>query len=381
MFKNGLSILSMIVLSLSCQTEDNIQKLPLDALIRDHQALILAVYEDSLSKVRNLDLRINAMIDQPSQSNLDQAREAWLEARLFYLQSEVFRFYDGPIDQIEGLINAWPLDEMQIDYVQGDVTTGLINDMSIIISEQSILDLNELQGEKDIKTGFHAIEFLLWGQDLDRFGPGNRSVVDFQIGIGQNADRRVTYLRIISSLLVKHLEQLVQAWLPLDGVKTRFDIQDVNDSFRDILTGMIVLSGFETGGERLQAALDSKEQEDEHSCFSDNTHIDMIQNIQGIKNVFLGIYQRADGRKITGTGIQTILDIVNPKASQSINQLIEESLAYAQSLEIPFDQEIALDNPNGNRRVSTLIVSLRNLENQLQSVFQSLQFTLPIETE
>jgi putative iron-regulated protein len=297
------------------------------------------------------------------------------------LQSEVFRFYDGPIDQIEGLINAWPLDEMQIDYVQGDVTTGLINDMSIIISEQSILDLNELQGEKDIKTGFHAIEFLLWGQDLDRFGPGNRSVVDFQIGIGQNADRRVTYLRIISSLLVKHLEQLVQAWLPLDGVKTRFDIQDVNDSFRDILTGMIVLSGFETGGERLQAALDSKEQEDEHSCFSDNTHIDMIQNIQGIKNVFLGIYQRADGRKITGTGIQTILDIVNPKASQSINQLIEESLAYAQSLEIPFDQEIALDNPNGNRRVSTLIVSLRNLENQLQSVFQSLQFTLPIETE
>ncbi len=231
MFKNGLSILSIIVLSLSCQTEDNVQKLPLDALIRDHQALILAVYEDSLSKVRNLDLRINAMIDQPSQSNLDQAREAWLEARLFYLQSEVFRFYDGPIDQIEGLINAWPLDEMQIDYVQGDMSTGLINDRSIIISEQSILDLNELQGEKDIKTGFHAIEFLLWGQDLDRFGPGNRSAVDFQIGIGQNADRRVTYLRIISSLLVKHLEQLVQAWLPLDGVKTRFDLQDVNDSF------------------------------------------------------------------------------------------------------------------------------------------------------
>ena len=50
---------------------------------------------------------------------------------MVYSPTEVFRFYGGPIDDDngpEGLLNAWPLDEVFIDYVLGNPDAGIIND-------------------------------------------------------------------------------------------------------------------------------------------------------------------------------------------------------------------------------------------------------------
>src|SRR5690606_25821877 len=83
-----------------------------------------AAYADSVSEAKRLDSSIEAFLAAPSASTLDSARKVWRDAREPYGQTEVFRFYDGPIDHPEtgpeGLINAWPLDEAYIDYVEGD---------------------------------------------------------------------------------------------------------------------------------------------------------------------------------------------------------------------------------------------------------------------
>ena len=81
-------------------------------------------YEASLDSATELDAAIDAFLADPTEETLEAAKQAWLAARDDYGLTEAFRFYGGPIDNEtdgpEGLINAWPLDEVYIDYVEGD---------------------------------------------------------------------------------------------------------------------------------------------------------------------------------------------------------------------------------------------------------------------
>jgi len=138
---------------------------------------------------------INAFLANPSAETQQTAQKAWRAAREFYGTTEAFRFYGGPIDDDngpEGRINAWPMDESFVDKVEGNAEAGLINDRSFAISKEAIAGQNERGGEENIATGYHAIEFLLWGQDLRTTGPGNRAFTDFVDGKAPNADRRLS---------------------------------------------------------------------------------------------------------------------------------------------------------------------------------------------
>ena len=346
--------------------------------ISSYGAIVHASYADSLEAAKDMDAAIESFLDDPSEETLDAARQSWLEAREPYLQTEVYRFYDGPIDNPdngpEGMINAWPLDEAYIDYTIDDPSSGIINDPDVEISADSLMALNEQGGEKNIATGFHAIEFLLWGQDQNDDGPGNRSYTDYVVADGDgHADRRALYLRTVSGLLVEHLQGLVDEWkADEDNYRADFEKLEPKVGLGRILTGMINLSGFETGGERLQAALDSGSQEDEHSCFSDNTHRDMIQDIQGILNVWEGRYVGADRDEVEGVSVESIVRQVDAELAEEVEDKIQESLELANDLETPFDQEIAPDNEAGNERVSKLVTSLQAVEGALQDAFEKL---------
>src|SRR5439155_5439287 len=191
--------------------------------------------------------------------------EAWLAARVPYSQTEVCRFYDGPIDQLEGAVNAWPIDENYIDYVADNPEAGVINAVSTFpaVSRELILSLNEKEGKKNVSTGFHAIEFLLWGQDMSATGPGDRPWSDYASG-GRNADRRRQYLRIVTDLLVENLQTVAAAWT--DGnrgnYRSEFLAMDPDAALANILKGMGALSGPEVAGERMTVPYETKEQED-----------------------------------------------------------------------------------------------------------------------
>jgi putative iron-regulated protein len=234
-----------------------------------------------------LNTSLKTLVMDPSEANLEAAKQAWLASREPYLQTEVYRFYDGPIDHPEdgpeGLINAWPLDENYIDYVDGMPTAGIINGDGVI-DAATLEGLNEQGGEANIATGYHAVEFLLWGQDLSDDGNGGQrphtDYVTDDTGTAANQDRRGLYLTVVGDMLVDHIGSVHGHWMENGQYRADFVAsENTADSIRKILTGMIVLSGFETGGERLKAALDSGNRDDEHSCFSDNTHRDMIQDV------------------------------------------------------------------------------------------------------
>lgn len=346
--------------------------------------IVHASYEDSLASARALDVTIDALIATPNADTLEAARQAWLASREPYLQTEVYRFYDGPIDNPEdgpeGLLNAWPLDEAYIDYVQDNATAGIVNNTEIAITGDQLMALNEEGAEENISTGYHAIEFLLWGQDLDDNGPGARPFTDYLtdgMGTAENQDRRATYLKTASTLMLGNLEDLVAAWAPgVDNYRAEFVGADAREGLRRVLTGMIILSGFETGGERLQTALDSGDQEDEHSCFSDNTHRDMVQDVRGVSNVYFGSYSRLDNSMVGGSGIRDIVRAANPDLAARLETEIKASLAAAEALQPPFDQELQTDA--GRARIQTLIDALRTQEDSLEEVFTLFGLSIPV---
>lgn len=341
------------------------------ALAEGYASIVIASMADSLAAAEDLEATLGALAATPTEATLTAAQAAWRASREPYLQTEVYRFYDGPIDNPddgpEGYINAWPLDEQHIDAVAGDPDAGIINGDDELTAAL-LLAANEAGGEKNIATGFHAIEFLLWGQDRDPAGPGDRPAADFQPGGGglPHADRRALYLTTAGGLLVDHLDQVHRAWD--GGAYGQAWGDDPDAALEAILTGMIVLSGFETGGERLQASLDSGDQEDEHSCFSDNTHRDMVQDVRGVQNVWRGSYTRTEGGVVSGVGLRAVVAAHDPDLAAALDAQIDESLALAEALRPPYDQEIAPGSP-GNARVEALITSLRAQEQLLFEVF------------
>ena len=131
------------------------------------------------------------------------------------------------------------------------------------------------------------------------------------------------------------------------------------ESVRKMFVGLGSLSRGELAGERLEVALASQDQEDEHSCFSDNTHRDVVANAKGIQNVWLGEYKRADGSTLSGASLRDLVAAKNPALAERTTKQIAASVAAAEGIQAPFDREIvgAKDAP-GRLRVQKTIDSL-----------------------
>ncbi|OSZ71399.1 imelysin family protein [Hydrogenophaga sp. IBVHS1] len=326
----------------------------------NYAALVHANYSDTLAGAQEMQAAIAAFVAAPSADGLAAARKAWLSARESYGQTEAFRFYGGPIDDDkgpEGQINAWPLDEAYVDYVQGKPKAGLVNDAKFKITKANLVKFNERGGEENISSGWHAVEFLLWGQDLSETGPGNRSFEDYVDGKTPNADRRRQFLTVATSLLVDDLASVTEAWAPgQKNYRARFE-KGGKESVRKIIVGLGSLSRGELAGERMEVALNSQDQEDEHSCFSDNTHRDIVTNATGIQNVWLGQYKKRDGSLVQGPGVRDLVAAKKADLAEKTSALLAASVAAAESIPAPFDRAIGKGTA-GRPAVEKTIASL-----------------------
>ncbi|MCC6137190.1 MAG: iron-regulated protein [Bdellovibrionaceae bacterium] len=314
-------------------------------------------YSDTLKKAQALNTALHTLVKNPSEATQEAAKAAWMEARTAYSPTEVFRFYGGPIDSEtgpEGLLNAWPLDEVYIDYVLGSPNSGIINDLLLYpsITKELLRDLNEKEGEKNISTGFHAIEFLLWGQDLNSNGPGKRKFTDFVVGTGKNADRRTQYLLIVSEMIVEDIQTLVAAWDLKD--KSSYGAQFVaptntKESLKKILLAAYTLAAEELSQERMFVAYDTQQQEDEHSCFSDTTHMDIYYNYQGIQNV-MNLFVNDLSSK-------------NTQLQQNLSLQMATLENQTANFPAPFDQAIL--DPNKRPQILEIIQNLENLGEEI----------------
>ncbi|MGJ8744500.1 imelysin family protein [Polaribacter sp.] len=344
--KLSLLLLVSIIIT-SCSNNEN--DLPTDVVtkadfIENYATIASTNYADTYNTAVAMQSKINAFIAAPTEATLAEARTSWLYARDFYGQTEAYREANGPIDNedllaTEGQINAWPLDEGYIDYVfnttGGIVQNGLVGDTTFDLTEANIIAKNEDGKDDNISTGWHAIEFLLWGQDSnyndvtltdDYSTSGNRSYTDYTTA--DFADRRATYLQIVTDLLINDLNDLNTTWAVGGSYRTTFEALDEDAALTNILNGIGFISNGEVALERLDPAIDEG-QENEHSCFSDNTNQDMWANVNGINNIIIGSYTTESGEIVSGVSLidlttqlnTTIGSALDTKASETIFKL------------------------------------------------------------
>jgi len=362
-----------------------------------------ATFEDALQTAKKLDKSIANLLASPSEKTLAQAKTAWKAARVPYQQSEVFRFGNTIVDDWEGQLNAWPLDEGLIDYVDDasyEAELGNVGSNANIIanteldlggnrldikslSPELLASLNELGGsEANVATGYHAIEFLLWGQDLNGHNPGagQRPYTDYVVGeqcSNGNCERRREYLSAISKLLMDDLSYMVAQWAPAKDENYRHKLLALSSKqgLTRMLFGMGSLALGELAGERLKVSLEANSAEDEHDCFSDNTHYSHFYNGLGIRNIYVGEYRRVDGELLRGPSIQSLLENKDKKLAAKVLQSLDNSQSKLQALvdsaerkENPeaFDQLIAEGNEKGaqmiNASINALVEETRNIE-------------------
>jgi len=360
------------------------------AVIATYADIALAKYEDSLTTAQALDQAVDALIAKPSTETLAAAREAWKAARIPYQQTEVYRFGNAIVDDWEGRVNAWPLDEGLIDYV--DASYGAESDENTLYTANVIANTSiEINGQKvdatvitpaflsgtlqeageieaNVATGYHAIEFLLWGQDLNGTGPGagNRPYRDYDTAncTGGHCDRRAQYLAAASDLLVADLKEMVGNW-GADGEARKGLLEgDPKAGISTILTGMGSLSYGELAGERMKLGLLLHDPEEEHDCFSDNTHISHLYDVVGIRNAYRGSYTRVDGSKVEGPSVADLVKAADPAIDTELSGKLDVTVAAMEAIQTravggeAYDQQIGEGNAAGNAAVQAAIDAL-----------------------
>jgi len=389
---------ALLLLSSGCsrQPPDD----PRRPVVATYADLVLATYEDTLSTARSLDKAIDALLAQPSEATLTAARDQWRAARVTYSQSEAFRFYAGPIDGEggpESQINGWPMDENHIDAVSTSAYIAAPG-LNIIgnpeafpeITPDLIAAQNESGGEKNIASGYHALEFLLWGQDLNDppESAGHRPFTDFVVaGDAKNSvtARRGQYLKAASTLLLRDLDSVVVQWRkPAQGAenyRTRLVTGDVYTGLKRMITGMTALAEVEMAGERMNVPLLSGDQEEEQSCFSDTTAADLRNNAAGIEHVYFARYQPLNGAAVSGPSLDDLVKAADPRVAEEMAERIKRTREALQAIHDPFDREIQPDNEAGKARVQAAVDALRAEAQSFTRVATALKiFLSPIES-
>lgn len=344
------------------------------SFISNYIEIVRAHYADSITAIKELQNAVNTFVDSPSDKTLATAKQAWKKARDAYSPTEAFRFYGGPIDHPEngpeGLMNAWPLDEAYLDYVKGNESAGIINHTKEYpkITKDLLVSMNEKDGEKNISTGFHAIEFLLWGQDHSLNGPGKRPVSDYVVDAknSKNQERRGQVLKLLSELLVEHIEQVAGEWKAdkRGNYGETLAKENLDESLRKIYTGLISLSIDEMAGERMTVSLEKNDQENEQDCFSDYTVSDLQANEAGIQSVYYGKY-----RSIKGTSLHDVVKAIDSALAKQTDQRVQAAAKQLKTLPASFDQVIAAKPKDPKRLKAMKVISA--LEEQARSIAKS----------
>lgn len=375
------------------------------AVLQTYGDIAQAMYEDSLHAARRLQRAVTALIERPSDATMKAAREAWLNARIPYQQTEVYRFGNPIVDAWEGRVNAWPLDEGLIDYVdtaqygeEADenplYTANIIANREVRIGgtplDASRIDwkllrrLHEAGGvEANVATGYHAIEFLLWGQDLNGTGPGagNRPWTDYDRRncTNGNCDRRAQYLATATQMLVDDLAWMAKQWKPDGDARKALTARGTDTGISMIVTGLGSLSYGELAGERMKLGLLLNDPEEEHDCFSDNTHNSHYYNVVGMLAIYGGEYRRIDGTVVKGAGLAQLVREAGAELDVEMRARLkathEAMLVLKQRAETKeaYDQMIGPDNPEGNAVVEAAINRLSEQTRSLERVVGALK--------
>ena len=352
-------ILAAGLLSGGCGSDEANAGVSRSAVVANYSANLYAAYADSADDAQAFQVDIEKFLAKPTEATLQTARDSWLASREHYMLTEGARFYDGPIDgteeNYEALLNSWPLDEAFIDYAASK--DGVVNEDAGIVNQPQVLSeitieglagLNGLGDEpENVSVGYHAVEFLLWGQALEDVGPGKRPATDYVLGgPSKNPDRRADYLKVAVEGIISDLSAVRDAWTPTATYRVDFEkAANLDESLTHIFTGLAKFSKGELGSQRIGAAYESKHRHDQHDCFSSETLVDYERDARGIQAMYLGNYRDSDG-----PGLDELVRAADPALDADLKKKLQASIDAIVAIPKPFEDAIAGDDDSPGRK-------------------------------
>lgn len=351
---------------------------PAAPVVRRYATNLFANYKDVADRTRALQAAVDTFVAAPSAAGLAATRQAWLDIRPAYGESEVSRFYGGPIDDVQGRVDEWPIDENFIDYTFGNPSGGIINDPVNYpqLTPQVLAVSDQRGGVENLSTGFHAIEFLLWGQRVDQtVGPGERPYTDYvDGGTATNQERRRTYLKAATDLLLADLESVAAEWdvSAPSSYGAMLVASPSQTGLTKILRGFGNMAISELLYERMNNPYVTQDRKDEQSCFSESTSIDLTSNALGVENAYLGRYH-----DLSGPSISDLVKAKDPALDARLRQKLADARAAVEAIPAPFDHAV-LSPPtsDANLRVKAAIDAFGLLREDIVAVAATLGVTL-----
>ncbi|MBT9292585.1 imelysin family protein [Prosthecodimorpha staleyi] len=382
-----------------------------EAVIGTYAQIGQAAFEDAFLAGKSVKAAVDAFLADPTEAKLAAARQAWKDARPWYQHTETFRFGNKIVDDWEGKVNAWPLDEGLIDYVDTSVygessdenplfRANVVGSTSVRIGKTKVdvrkitkkllsEKLQEAGGvEANVATGWHAVEFLLWGQDLNGTGPGagNRPASDYALKgcTHDHCDRRRAYLSTVTDLLVDDLAEMAAAWKPNGAARKALAARKAG-GLGALVTGIGSLSYGELAGERMKLGVLLHDPEEEHDCFSDNTHNSHYHDQVGMMSIYTGRYARRDGSVVEGPGFAAFAAAKSPEKAARLDAAMKTTLERLDAIRtkaetggMAYDQMLASGNDEGNKLILDAVDGLVAQTHALEAVVADLGIDLKL---
>ncbi|GIL38218.1 imelysin family protein [Roseiterribacter gracilis] len=341
-------------------------------------------YAQAATESERLKRAVDEFLKTPSDAALNEARAIWVNARPSWLRTLAFRFAQGPVDVVDAKagsparrIDAWPIDDSSIDYVEANPTAGLINDTKVALTRDELIKRSLAEGRSGAVLGWHAVEFLLWGQDMAPYAPGQRAYTDFLAGQVNN-DRRRAYLKLATDQLVDDLKAVAAAWdaKAKQSYTARFLLLSQREALSNTLTGLARTAYAEIAGRAIATPLDSGDQRDESSDASDTSDRDISFALRGIRAVWTG-------EAPTGTqraGFDQLVARVDPALAARVTATLHRAENAVAAIEVPFDRTITAPVDSAMRqKAEAAITALRALGTTLREAGTRLGATVQVE--
>ena len=355
------------------------------SILRNHANLAHALYSDAHAEAISLATAVESFTESPSDDGFSKCRLAWKLAYNKYLKCDALRFSEGPIDNsknLDRLIGAWPINERLIDYV-GQSENGIINNPTILneITASGLEAKNEALGKDEVTTGFHVIEFLLWGSDTgdaSALTTGVRTFDDYLLNDSTilNADRRQDYVTSSANLLVSHLSTLSIQWdsLGVNNYRQTFLSLEPDDALKLILTGLGTLTRGELADRALQNPLEKSDPALEISNFSDNTVTDIISMKRSMELVYYGEYESETTLPVKGASLEDLLTTLNPDRAKHVTETFDLLTETMVKIPSPFDIQVGFEAANGPGPITKAVDVLLVLEDHWYEVARDIGF-------
>ncbi|MGV2829749.1 imelysin family protein [Myxosarcina sp. GI1(2024)] len=281
-------------------------------------AVVIPTYQQLVRKSSELEQAVETFTNNPTDRNLEQARETWLKSRHPWEQSEAFAF--GPADSLgyDGDLDDWPVNQ---------------TDVAAVLNSDESLTLDYVENLQTTQKGFHTIELLLFGTDNDKV------VADF-------TDRELELLEVLTAAFHQSAVELATSWsegvagyppyrevLATAGDSSNPAYPTVNAAVEEIVQGIIGCLD-EVANVKIGEPLETGSTEGFESRFSHSSLSDFKNNLHSVKNAYLG---RISATSAVQSSLSDLVAANNPQLDSRVKQELEAAMSALEAIPEPVE--------------------------------------------